>query len=329
MSVIRLGMIGAGLTARWHLRAYRRIAGVRVVAIANPRSPRGAGLARSFGIPEHYASGAELIARAPIDAVDICAPTGEHAPLLRAALDRGLHVYVEKPLCATAADAAEVISRNRQAQRVIFNGFNYRYLPEFIRLQRLLAGGRLGEIRYVRLFRTTMEPPGSGLLTDPALDLFREFHCHFIDLLFSFGLGEPAAVAADGVCVHDWLPSPDTATVTLRYPSGALAELTVSVAAPGLTPELTVIGTKGTATLRYGRVRVVPHRREWSLLRRLRLLADEAFTLPWRVLRNPFLPACRHFCSCVAAGRPSPCDEHAAWRVLRIAETAAAGRRIS
>lgn len=322
MGDLRIGIIGAGMTAEWHLRAYRKLPGIRIVAIANRQSERGRLLARRYGIARCCASAEELVAGPALDAVDLCVPTAQHFRLVQAVLNRGMHCYVEKPLCSTAAEAADIVARNRRLQRIVFNGFNYRFLPEFCRLQRLLTAGAIGQIRYLRCYRTTMEPPGTGLHSDPGIDIFREFHCHFFDLLYFLGLNDPVAIYAAGAHVGSGLPNPDVATVGVHYGSGALAELTVTVASPGVAPELTIIGDRGSLTLRYGKIRVIPRRATWSLASRLTGMFAEALTVPWRVLRNPFLPACRHFCDCLNRGAASPCDALAAWRVLRLAELA-------
>lgn len=310
-------MIGAGRTAFWHLKAYAGIRAARVVAIANPRSARGRLLQRAFRIPDHFRDAGEMIAQAPLDAVDLCVPAAVHKHYILAALARGLHVYSEKPLCPTAQECAEIVEANRACRRVVFNGFNYRFIPAFARLGALIRGGSLGRPGYVRFLRTTQEDPASGL-TGPAI--FSEMHSHFVDLLFSWGFGRPDTVQACGTRVLDWQLCPDTASLFLKYPAGQLAEITASFAAAGLAAEVLVIGSEAAAIMRGGSVLVFRHRRHWSLSRRFWLLCRDSLRLPVAVLANPFRGACRHFVEHALAGRGSECDEEAALRSLEVIE---------
>lgn len=319
---LRLGIVGAGKMASWHLRAYRRIPGVRLEAIANPSSDRGRRLAARHGIPRCFRDALEMIRTADLDAVDICTPTPLHRPCILAALERGLHVYVEKPMCESVAEADEIVSANRAAGRVVFNGFNYRYWPEMRRIAEIVRSGRAGAVRFAQMRRVTKDSPRQVAENAREAEIFSGFHSHFIDLLFAFGFPDPESVFVSGTSVLDWPMRPDTAVLLLRFPGGAAAEITTSAASPGLTPEMLLIGTRGTVRLDYGRVRATPHRDEWRLTRLVVMMFRDAVTVPWRVLRNPFLPSCRHFVACAREGRPSDSDEHAARRVLRVAAAA-------
>ncbi|MCE9613327.1 MAG: Gfo/Idh/MocA family oxidoreductase [Lentisphaerae bacterium] len=315
---IRLGMIGAGKMALWHLRAYHRLPGVKVVAIANPSSPRGVALQRRFRIAERYASGQALIERASVDAVDICIPTAQHVAHVAAALQRGLHVYCEKPLATTPAEYAALADAERASGRVLFNGFNYRFMPEFEETAAVLRGGRLGAVRYVRFFRATREEPDSYMLGREHTGVLQEFQCHFVDLLEAFGLPKPVRVRATGTTVLPWTLSPDTVTTQLVYADGALAEITTCSATPGMAASLLVVGTEGTLTVRAGRVRVTPPRDRWPLPMRVLHLVRESMTCPHRVLRNPFVGSCRHFIRCVRGERQNGQGAEAAGRVHAV-----------
>ncbi len=321
-NTLRVGVVGAGKMARWHLRAYARIPGVRIAAIANPQSARGRALQRRHRIPAHFDSGLELIRQAEVDAVDLCLPTAAHVAHLTAALDRGLHVYCEKPLATTDAEYADAIAAARQRGVVLFNGYNYPYLPEFARIRAALQAGVLGEVRYIRFFRATKEHPDSSIMAADSVGLLHECHGHFIDLLEHFGFGAPRRVRAVGTAVWPWPLRPDTATIQMEYANGRLAEITMTLATPGLAPTLLAIGTQGTLTLTAGRVRIVPARAVWSLPAAIALLFRESVTLPWRVLRNPFLGACRHWVACIRDGRPNPSDAASARRTHRLLDAA-------
>jgi len=307
MKKLRLGMIGAGKMAKWHLKAYKKISNVEIVAIASPSSDRGLKLAKKYSA-RHFTNGFDLIQNSGIDVVDICVPTGLHKDFIILALKKGLHVYSEKPMAASIKEIEEIIAANKRAKKIIFNGFNYRFLPEFCKIRSVINSGELGDIRYIRMMRVTKEKPASYIFGPYSCGLFNEFHCHFVDLVFSFGFGDPERVFAFGTTVHNWKINPDTASMALYYPNKMIAEITASIASPGLAPELLIIGTEGSLRLSYGRVLIVKKRDIWTLPSSIALMFKESMIIPFRILRNPFKRSCEHFINCVITGTESDCN---------------------
>ncbi|MBU0609000.1 MAG: Gfo/Idh/MocA family oxidoreductase [Armatimonadetes bacterium] len=100
MRSIRIAMVGAGFAADFHCEAYRQVKGLDcpVVAVTSTRAESREAFARKHGIPGVYASLEELLDRAEVDVVDVCAPTNVHGPAAVLAAQAGKHVIVEKPL---------------------------------------------------------------------------------------------------------------------------------------------------------------------------------------------------------------------------------------
>lgn len=318
MQKVKLGIIGAGKIAAWHLKAYKRIPSVEIVAIANPFSNRGRKLAKKYSIKQHFSNGFDLIEQADIDAVDISVPTGLHKDFILRSLEKGINVYSEKPMGTSKQDIEDIIAANKKKKKVIFNGFNYRFLPEFCEIRAVIDSVKLGRIRYISMIRVIKERPDSYIFGSHGSGLFNEFHSHFVDLLFYFGFDNPEKVFAVGTTVHDWSMNPDTATILLSYPNKMVAEVTTSLASPGIAPEVFIIGTEGTLRLRYGSICVVKKRETWSLLSLIGLMFHEAITIPLKVLKNPFTWSCGHFIKCIRNGTPSECDEQSALKTSRV-----------
>lgn len=321
MQKLRLGMIGAGKTAIWHLKSYKKMPNVEIVAIANPFSCVGEKLAEKYKA-RHFVNGFDLIEKADVDVIDICTPTGLHKDFIIMALNKGLHVYTEKPIGTSIEEIEEVIAANRTAHKIIFNGFNYRFLPEFCKIRSIINSGKLGEIRYIRIIRTTKENPNSYMFRPDSCGLFNEFHCHFVDLIFSFGFVNPEKVFAYGTTVHEWKINPDTATMVLFYPHNTIVEITTSLASPGLSPEMLIVGREGTLRFNYGRVSFVKKKDIWPLHSLIMLMLKEAMIVPFGVLKNPFQGSCEHFINCVMTGNPSEYDEMGALKTFKITSLA-------
>ncbi|MFF2848909.1 Gfo/Idh/MocA family protein [Streptomyces sp. NPDC058001] len=142
----------------------------------------------------------DLIARDDVDLVDICTPGDSHAEIAVAALEAGKHVLCEKPLANTVEEAEAMVAaaeRARARGQVAMVGFNYRRVPATALARRMIAEGRLGTLRHVRVsylqdwlvdpefpltWRLRKDTAGSGALGD--------LGAHIIDLA-QFLAGEP------------------------------------------------------------------------------------------------------------------------------------------
>ncbi|MGW6566612.1 Gfo/Idh/MocA family protein [Streptomyces sp. NPDC054975] len=125
-----------------------------------------------------------LVAREDVQLVDVCTPGDSHAEIAVAALEAGKHVLCEKPLANSVAEAEAMVAAAEAAAargQVAMVGFNYRRVPAIAYARRLVADGRLGALRHVRVaylqdwlvdpafpltWRLQREHAGSGALGD-------------------------------------------------------------------------------------------------------------------------------------------------------------------
>jgi predicted dehydrogenase len=183
-----------------------------------------------------------LIARDDVDLVDICTPGDSHAEIALAALAAGKHVLCEKPLANSVAEAEEMARAAEAAQRrgqLAMVGFNYRRVPATALARRMVAEGRIGTLRHVRVtylqdwlvdpefpltWRLRKESAGSGSLGD--------LGAHIVDLA-QFLAGEPlAGVSALTETFVRERPLPAGATSGLSTaPTAGTGQVTVDDAA--------------------------------------------------------------------------------------------------
>jgi predicted dehydrogenase len=142
---LRVGVIGAGFSARVHARSVR-LAGGRVVAVAASSSERSEIARRELGADRSFASAEALIADDAIDVVHVCTPNHLHLPLSLAAIAAGKHLVCEKPLALDARGAAELLAAARASDRVATVPFVYRYYPTVREARARARGGALGEL---------------------------------------------------------------------------------------------------------------------------------------------------------------------------------------
>ncbi len=210
MSTLKVGVIGAGWMGHVHARAYQRLAqhwpdqALRpvVVAVADASAPAAAGFARAHGDPATYADWRELLADPTIGAVSVAAPNFLHGEIGVAVAEAGKHLWIEKPVGLTAADATAVRDAVAAAGVVGCVGFNYRHVPAVARARRLIAGGAIGRPTHARVQLLTdyAAHPGSPLSWRYAVDrgghgVLGDLASHGVDLL-RFLLGDIAAITA-------------------------------------------------------------------------------------------------------------------------------------
>lgn len=185
----------------------------------------------------------ELLASCEVDAAVICLPNDLHAQATIACFERGLHVYVEKPLAATLEEGQAMIAACKRAGKVGAIGFNLRFHPLLARLRDRVRAGELGEpVAAHTVFCAARRelPPwkrrrssGGGALLDLA-----SHHIDLMRFLFDSDVVEVRALLRN-VATED-----DTAVITMRLASGVLVTTLVSMAAVE-EDRIAVYGTRG------------------------------------------------------------------------------------
>jgi len=157
---LRVGLIGYAFMGAAHSQAWRTAPHFfdlplhPELAVLVGRTPdRVAEAAQRLGWAQTETDWHRLLERDDVDLVDVCTPGDTHAEIAIAALEAGKHVLCEKPLANTVAQAeamAEAATRAAANGVRSMVGFTYRRVPAIGLARRLVAEGRLGEIRHVR-----------------------------------------------------------------------------------------------------------------------------------------------------------------------------------
>ena len=147
--VVRLGIIGAGISARAHLNAFKSISGVKIGGIADKQHDRARLVAKQFGIPWCPVSAKEIIESPEIDALVIAVPPFAQPELAVLAFEKGKHVLCEKPLGVAIQEARRIIDAWKASRCVGMINFCYRLIPQIQEFKARLAGGECGQVHSI------------------------------------------------------------------------------------------------------------------------------------------------------------------------------------
>jgi predicted dehydrogenase len=222
--VIRVGFLGAGNISRRHFGALERLRDqAEIVAVCDAVEERARAAAAPCGA-RVYLSANEMLARERLDALYICLPPDAHVDQELIAAERGIHLFVEKPLPLDLAKA-ECIARAIQAGDVISAvGFHWRHFSHAQRLREMLRGERVGLV--VGSFMTALGGASWWRVKARSGGQVVEQAIHIVDAS-RFLLGEVEQVWADYALRANGdepgFDQEDVYTVNLRFASGVLA----------------------------------------------------------------------------------------------------------
>ena len=257
--MLRGAIIGLGNVAlEGHLPGWLRRDDVTLTAVADVARARRTAAAERLPAARWYDAAEELIAREPLDFVDICTPPSSHGPLIVRALERGLHVLCEKPLVMASDELASVLGLVGETGRVVHTVHNWHHAPIVRRSAELVQQGAIGELRHVVWQTLRLRPAavrdgqehnwrldpalaGGGILTDHG------WHVFYVIRRW-IGQHPTSVVARLETRRHTAWPVEDTATVQVTFPR-ATAEIFLTWAADRRDNRAELIGTDGRIEL--------------------------------------------------------------------------------
>ena len=209
--MVRIGIVGIGFMGRIHFLACQRLKGGQVAAVCSRDAAKLAGDWRNtrgnFG-PEpgmvdlsgvKICQRDDLLSDPEIDLIDICTVTDQHATIAIPALKAGKHVFVEKAIALSTADADAMVAAAKQAGKFLMVAHVLPFFPEFKFAAAAIAVGNMGPFSRSHFKRVIARPDWSADISDaaktggPAVDL--HIHdTHFIGLV----CGVPKQVFSTG-----------------------------------------------------------------------------------------------------------------------------------
>jgi len=245
---LRVGLVGCGGAAQWHMSSLLKIKNVELVAICDKNEDLARRVARRFNIGRYYSDFNRMLLKEKVDVVDICTPPQTHLALSAQAMEAGCHVLVEKPMALSLKEADEMAEAAKVNQVELCVVHSELFLPVVMRARSMVGEKVIGDL--VGISITDSIPRDNDMLLNrehwchklPG-GIFGEMLSHPLYLATAFlGRLEPIAVHSRKLSSYDWLVA-DELRVILEGENG-MATITESVNWPKDIMILDIFGTK-------------------------------------------------------------------------------------
>ena len=211
--MLKVGVLGVGHLGKFHLNNWLVIEDVELIGFFDPSDDNAEAVVEKYKI-KRFNDVERLIAAC--DAVDIVAPTIAHFELCKAAITKGKHVFVEKPLANSMDEARTLVKLAKEANIKFQVGHVERFNPAFLALKNYSLEPMFIEVHRLAQFN----PRGTDVSV--ILDLM----IHDIDIILSLVKSNVKFISANGVAVMS--DTPDIANVRIEFDNGCVANLTSS-----------------------------------------------------------------------------------------------------
>ncbi len=247
---LRFGVIGGGRIGKIHAEDLAtRIPGAEVAVIADIDLKAAQELAARLHVPIAVDDYHLILSDPTIDAVAICSSTDTHARIIVEAAQAGKHIFCEKPIDYDLAKIDAALEAVEKAGVKLQIGFNRRFDPNFRRVRKMIAEGRIGTPHIIRITSRDPAPPPLSYVKVSG-GMFLDMTIHDFDMARYLSGSEVEEVyAAAGVMVDPAIGQAgdvDTAVILLRFANGAIGTIDNSrKAVYGYDQRVEVFGSEG------------------------------------------------------------------------------------
>ena len=204
---MRVGIIGTGWIAEGHIRGYQQMEDVEVVALADLVPGKAEKFAERFNCEnvKCYLSHKEMLddESLKLDAVSVCTYNCTHAECTIYALQKGVSVMLEKPMCVTLEEAVNIRKAEKASGKIVSVGFQPRLNPNMKKIKEIVQSGELGRIYYIQTgggrrrgiptpFGTTFIQKDTG-----GIGALGDIGCYSLDMVLN-AIGYPKPLTVTG-----------------------------------------------------------------------------------------------------------------------------------
>jgi predicted dehydrogenase len=247
MEFKRAGVIGVGHLGQHHARVYTELLDARLVGVVDVDEDRAQAVAGNLGVP-FYTDMIEMIERQHPDALSIVVPTNQHYAVAREALERGIHVLIEKPVTTRLSEAEDLLKLADRKDLVLQVGHIERFNSAVRHISQTVHDPFYLESRRIGPFSPRIGDVGV------VLDLM----IHDIDIILSLVPSEILRIAATGRCIHT--EHEDIAAAQITFENGTMAHILVSRVSEKRMRQLDIMERERHITVNYETQDVQIHR---------------------------------------------------------------------
>lgn len=269
---LRVGIIGTGWIADAHLNSYLEMPDVEVVAGADLIEGKAEAFFKKWKLEgvKTYPSHKELLDddSLNLDAVSICTYNRTHAECAVYAMEKGVHVLLEKPMCVTLEEAVDIRRAEKKTKKIISIGFQPRLDPNMQMIKKIVQSGELGEVYYIQTGggrrRGIPTPFGTTFIEEKTAGIgaLGDIGCYSLDMVLN-AVGYPKPLTVSGFKSDFFGKNPatypkhpeyaglfgvdDFAAAFVRLEGGLILDFRIAWAMNLDTPGDTILfGTKGS-----------------------------------------------------------------------------------
>ena len=202
---LRIGIVGTGWIAEAHIKNYLKMEDVEVVAAAELIEGKAEAFFKKHGVEgvRCYQSDKEMYEKENLDAVSICTYNKTHAECAINALNAGVNVLLEKPMCVTTEEAVEIMRAEKKSGKILSIGFQPRFDDDMKLVKKVVQSGVLGKIYYIQTgggrrhgipfpFGTTFIEESTGVI-----GAMGDIGCYSLDMVLN-AIGYPKPLTVTG-----------------------------------------------------------------------------------------------------------------------------------
>ncbi len=202
---LKVGIIGTGWIADAHIVEYKRMPDVEIVAGADLVPGKAEAFFKKWDVEgvKCYPDHKSMLDAEDLDAVSICTYNMTHAECAIYALKKGVHVLLEKPMCVTIEEAAEICKAEKESGKILSIGFQPRLDPNMQMIKKIVQSGELGKIYYIQTGggrRRGIPTPFGTSFIDPktgGIGALGDIGCYSLDMVLN-AIGYPKPLTVSG-----------------------------------------------------------------------------------------------------------------------------------
>ncbi len=247
MRLLRVAIFGCGMISGFHLRAWKRIPEVNVVALGNRTLSRAEARRDEF-VPgaRVYNKLGDLLASEQLDFIDILTPPAQHKQHCLQALAAGVHVICQKPIAETLDDARALAEAAARSDCHVAIHENHRYRPWFQDAVKRNQAGFFGTIQYARFEQFDASEPAETYKLESKSGILLEYGSHLIDMMFAL-FGAPNVISGTASRLNPRVVGKSLVHLTFEC-SGATVCMDMAWKPAGLSQGgVLIVGSEGEA----------------------------------------------------------------------------------